>query len=147
MIIIGYPGIGKSTLASNNPEAYCYLSANDYKIYDNSVWMDRYCQDAIDEEPYSDVVFVDYYDEVLDRLNETNSRVIVVAPALDLRDEWVKKLLRRYQQTFQTTHYYDYSRVEHVYDKDVQYALENAREFYVIRNMKYKLHSILDELR
>lgn len=100
MIIIGYQGVGKSTLAKNNVEFIDLESSNFFvngKRQDN--WYIIYCSIAIHLSKQGKNVFVSSHEVVRRTLEASDEKVVVVYPSMALRDEWIKKLEDRYNLT------------------------------------------------
>ena len=123
MIIIGYQGIGKSTLAE---QYYNYLdleSTNTWfeengerKRWPN--WAEIYVNFAVDlssKQHYT--VFVSSHEvvrlELMKHVKET--QIAVCCPSLELKDQWIDRLQQRYDQS--------------KLDKDYR-ALMNAKDRY-----------------
>lgn len=102
MIIIGYQGIGKSTLARSasntiDLESGCFWNG-DYRPDD---WYVYYCQVAIDLSAQGNTVFTSSHQVVRDYLASLpkNELIAVCYPSLELKDEWIEKLRIRYERT------------------------------------------------
>lgn len=100
MIVIGYQGIGKSTLAEKKAgyidlESGCFWHngkrSDDWYIY--------YCQIAEHLSSQGNVVFVSSHKQVRDYLKSSNERIVCIYPAIYLGEEWKKKLRDRYDKT------------------------------------------------
>ena len=91
MIIIGYPGIGKSTLAGQNN--YIDLESSNFwnKGKRPDDWYIYYCNIALDLSRQGYVVFVSSHEAVRNRLKYaiTDERIICIYPSLELKDEWI----------------------------------------------------------
>ena len=100
MIIIGYPGIGKSTLAVGDNKYIDLESSlfNDYKGKKPKYWYHTYCKIAEDLSKQGYIVFVSCHKEVQDYLSTSNEIVALCYPALNLKNLWFGKLLSRYEQ-------------------------------------------------
>ena len=118
MIIIGYQGIGKSTLANNKGVRCIDLESGNFYVdgvrADN--WYKIYVQIAKHLSQQGYTVFVSSHKVVRDELANCGERVGACYPDLSLRDEWVAKLQARY----------DMSKL----DKDYR-ALMNAKDRYM----------------
>lgn len=100
MIVVGYPGIGKSTLAGRDHkyidlESSCFLV--DGERDDN--WYIPYCNIAEDLSRQGYVVFVSSHMSVRGRLSASLENVVAVYPSIDLKDAWIAKLTERYQES------------------------------------------------
>lgn len=117
MIIIGYQGIGKSTLAKSNLK---YIDLESGNFFVDGVraddWYKAYVQIAkhLSEQGYT--VFVSSHKVVRDALKEIGVPVGACFPSTKLKDEWIDKLQKRYDES--------------KLDKDYR-ALMNAKDRYV----------------
>ena len=106
MIIIGYQGIGKSSLCKAYGSSLQYIDLesslmkdpmHDNKRWDN--WAEIYCNIALSLSGQGYMVFVSSHKAVQDILIESKDDVIVIYPSKCIKGEWVKKLLERYKST------------------------------------------------
>ena len=99
MIIIGYPGIGKSTLAVGDNKYIDLESSlfNDDKGEKPKYWYHTYCKIAEDLSTQGYIVFVSCHKEVQDYLSASDEIVALCYPALELKNKWFQKLLNRYE--------------------------------------------------
>lgn len=99
MIIIGYQGIGKSTLASTNSQ-YIDLGSEcfwvDGKRADD--WYKPYCQIAEHLSKQGYIVFTSSHEVVRNYLGGmyTSEPIACIYPAIALKDKWLEKLETRY---------------------------------------------------
>lgn len=127
MIIIGYQGIGKSSLSGRH-DCIDLESSNFYvdgKKPDN--WYVMYCNVAFDLSRQGYIVFTASHQPVRDYFgehNETNQKICTCHPSVALKDEWINKLYERY--------FIDRT------EKNLR-ALRNAQERYVDN-----IHEIMD---
>ena len=100
MIIIGYPGIGKSTLAVGDNKYIDLESSlfNDEEGKKPKYWHQTYCKIAEDLSKQGYIVFVSCHKEVQDYLSTSNELVALCYPSLELKNLWFGKLLSRYEQ-------------------------------------------------
>ena len=147
MIIIGYQGIGKSTLAGKN---------NCIDLESGNFWVDGkraedwyipYCQIAnhLSEQGYT--VFVSSHEVVRRELEKSKERVVVVCPAIELRDEWVAKLEERYERTGLVKDFKAWKNAEDRYVANIYEIVSSGFETYCIRHMNYDLREIVKHLR
>ena len=106
MIVIGYQGIGKSTLCKVYGHGCTYIDLesgllkdpmNGNKRWDN--WANIYCNIALSLSDQGYMVFVSSHKDVQDILAESKDEVIAIYPSKKIKDEWIKKLLERYKKT------------------------------------------------
>lgn len=143
MIIIGYQGIGKSTLAGKN-NCIDLESGNfwvDGKRADD--WYIPYCQIAnhLSEQGYT--VFVSSHEVVRNELKKSDQKVFVVCPALYLRDLWIAKLEDRYNRTGLVKDFKAWKNAEDRYDENINKLLDSGFGVYAIDNMDYDLERLV----
>lgn len=100
MIVVGYQGIGKSTLAGRDRKFIDLESGNfwvDGKRADD--WYKPYCRIAEHLSQQGYVVFVSSHEVVRKQLLATSEPVVVAYPALELKSMWIDKLENRYSDT------------------------------------------------
>ena len=148
MIVVGYQGIGKSTLAGKNHQYIDLESGNfwvDGKRADD--WYKPYCQIAEHLSQQGYVVFTSSHEVVRNQLAKSSETVVVVHPAPHLKDEWIKKLHDRWQITGLDKDYKAYMNALDRYTENIQelktcdipYKLE-------ISVIDYDLEALLDYL-
>jgi hypothetical protein len=120
MIVIGYQGIGKSTLCKND-NSYIDLESSNFWVDGKRAddWYKPYCNIAEDLSRQGHVVFVSSHEVVRNRLLESDEFVLAVVPAPteEMKKVWISRLQHRY----------DTSKLE----KDYK-ALMNARDMYLV---------------
>ena len=100
MIIIGYPGVGKSTLAGRYKE-YIDLESSNWNNPDNTKpdnWWCSYGKVAEDLSRQGYRVFVSCHPQVQKYFKESNEYVILCYPDIELRDGWIDRLENRYEK-------------------------------------------------
>ena len=102
MIIIGYQGIGKSTLSKKSFK-YIDLESGNFWVRNHrySDWVQVYVNIAIDLSNQGYVVFVSSHKAVREEISKrcTDQAVVVIYPTLGLKDYWIEKLQERYDRT------------------------------------------------
>lgn len=104
MIIVGFPGIGKSSVTraydgDTNTTGYIDLESSNFVKDDN--WVKEYCNLAIDLELQGYKVFVSSHKAVREYLTERQDifqDIIEVFPLKELRTEWLD--IRRRRNTY-----------------------------------------------
>lgn len=97
MIVIGYQGIGKSSLAGRNNRFIDLESGNfwvDGKRAED--WYKPYCQIAEHLSQQGYIVFTSSHEVVRKQLENSSETIVVAYPSIELKDEWIDKLERRY---------------------------------------------------
>ena len=145
MIIIGYQGIGKSTLTKNNI-GYIDLESGNFwwngqRPHD---WYIYYCQIAEDLSRQRYVVFVSSHKEVREFLKNSEEVVIVIFPSILKRDEWVKKLKDRYEKSGKEKDYKAWMNAEDRYKENISELMRSGFYFIDIDDvLNYDLEEII----
>lgn len=146
MIIIGYQGIGKSTLAGY--KGCIDLESGNFWVDGKRAddWHIPYCQIAnhLSEQGYT--VFVSSHEVVRKELKKSDERVYCVFPSILLKDEWVKKLEERYDRTGLVKDFKAWKNAEDRYKENIAELMNSGFKFYEITVMNYKLKDIIHKL-
>ena len=145
MIVIGYQGIGKSTLAGRERRYIDLESGNfwvDGKRADD--WYKPYCKIAEHLSQQGYIIFTSSHEVVREQLKNSVETVVVVYPAIELKDQWIERLWNRYQESGLDKDYKAYANAKARYAENIQ-ELENSDIKYhiVLRSMDYDLDDIL----
>ena len=152
MIIVGYQGIGKSTLA-NNDTKYIDLESSNFFINGKRAddWYVPYCKiaESLSLQGYN--VFVSSH-EVVRRELEGISHVdkMIICPAPELKDEWIEKLRIRYENTKLIPqegekNYKAYMNAVDRYGDNIRVLMSESQfEVRTILNMDYCLKDIIE---
>lgn len=148
MIIIGYQGIGKSTLASAETKCIDLESGNfwvDGKRADD--WYKPYCQIAnhLSEQGYT--VFVSSHEVVRKELEKSNQYVCIVHPSVELENAWVYKLAKRYAMSKLDKDRKAYLNAKDRYKDNIIELMESPFVSYQIESIDYNLKDIVETLR
>lgn len=143
MIIIGYQGIGKSTLAGRDK---CIdLESSNFWIDGKRAedWYIPYCKIAnhLSEQGYT--VFVSSHAVVREELKKYQEKVIVICPCPDLKDEWIKKLEDRYLYTKLDKDYKAWKNAEDRYLENIEELTDGSFNWVYINRMTYNLAKII----
>lgn len=144
MIVIGYQGIGKSTLSGRDNKYIDLESGNfwvDGKRADD--WYKPYCKIAEHLSQQGYIVFTSSHEVVRKQLENSSEIVALVYPSVELKDEWIEKLENRYKESGLEK---DYKALMNAKDRYV----ENIRELeasniskLVLTKMNYDLEAAL----
>lgn len=143
MIIIGYQGIGKSTLAGRNN---CIdLESGNFWVNGKRAddWYVPYCQIAnhLSEQGYT--VFVSSHEVVRNELWKSKEKVIAVCPAVELKDEWIAKLEERYNRTGLDKDFKAWKNAEDRYVENIMEIAYSWVPVFWINGMGYSLEKII----
>ena len=123
MIIFGYPGIGKTTIAKDDYR-FIDLDSGDIlihgKYFRKKNWEETYCNVAMMLSKQGYFVFVSTHPKVISYIMRNTKDVCACYPDVSLRKEWVGALYERYldrpcRQTHNAWH-----RANVNYEKDVR---------------------------
>lgn len=157
MIIVGYQGIGKSTLAKGGNGFIDLESGNfwvDGKRDEN--WAQVYVNIARNLSAQGYHVFTSSHKAVRDCLREypavadcsgpmVRAIVAVCYPDLTLKDEWIAKLSSRYANTGLDKDYKAWKNAEAIYEENIR-DLMNEKEPFIqipIKSTDYSLEDVL----
>ena len=146
MIIIGFQGIGKSTLArlaSNviDLESGCFWNRN----YRHTDWYVYYCQIALDLSAQGNVVFTSSHQDVRYQFYrmEPHDDIAVCYPSLELKEFWIEKLQNRYERTKLLKDEKAWARASLCYEADITELMASPFDKIEIDSMFYDLHQLI----
>lgn len=144
MIIIGYQGIGKSTLANKNINYIDLESSNffiDGKRQEN--WFIIYCNIANHLSEQGKNVFVSSHEVVRESLKYSKEKVVVVYPSLKLKEQWLEKLQERYNITQLEKDYKALMNAKDRYEENIKELQNNDFTKIEIKDINYDLEKTL----
>lgn len=157
MIVIGFPGIGKSTYEGlwNGRDYIDFESSNFYyeeedgeKIRDPH-WIDYYINIILDMDTCEDrVIFVSSHADVQNRLSEyAKFKYIVIAfPTLDIKDKWIRRLEYRYQEDPSEKNRLALEYTKNNYEDMVNAARKSPFIKLPITSTQYNLINLIDKM-
>ena len=150
MIIIGYQGIGKSSVSGVQNNCIDLESSNFWhegKRPDD--WYIYYCNIAVDLSKQGFTVVVSSHKEVRDYLvnfmNETY--IVCVFPELYLKDEWIQRLQTRFDNDPSEKNFKALMNAKDRYIESVTEMEFSGHLYYGIDRIDYDLLSIVDYLK
>ena len=148
IIICGYQGIGKSTLAGKNNciDLESSLFEADGKKPDK--WWLIYSKVAVDLSCQGYTVFTSCHKLVREGLKIIcpSNRLVVVCPDWSLKEAWIKKLEERFIKTTSTKDLHAWERARDYFKEDISEIMEN-HNYYAIGSMDYKLADIVENIK
>ena len=147
MIIIGYPGVGKTSLAGRYNQ-YIDLESSNWNNPDNikpDNWWWSYGKVAEDLSRQGYRVFVSCHPSVQKYFEESNEYVMVLYPSIELKEEWIKRVSDRYERDRSMKNLAALNNVELYYDKQIS-SLNNSpfENKLVLKDMNYTLDNEID---
>lgn len=146
MIVIGYQGIGKSTLAGKNK----FIDLESGNMWVNGKraedWYIPYCQMAVHLSQQGFTVFTSSHEVVRDQLKNYNEKVVVCYPSEELKSFWIEKLHERWIKSGLDKDYKALANAEARYSDNIK-ELVNEKEFYhlIITDMNYNLKQMIEK--
>lgn len=155
MIVIGYPGIGKTTLAKCSP-FYIDLESSCFKYWDEENqrfrrwdnWAEIYANVAVDLNGNHDVL-VSSHKLVRDALLKHPSKpdIVVCCPVVTLKEAWIKRLQERYEKSRSEKDQAALVNAETSFTTQVNDLLAEGLPVIEIKSMDYKLSTLLVEYK
>ncbi len=145
MIIIGYQGIGKSTLANKDINYIDLESGNfwiDGKRHED--WYIPYCNIAEPLSRQHKNVFVSSHEVVRNRLQESKEKVVVIYPSIKLKKQWINKLEKRYNETNLEKDYKALMNAKDRYEENIKELEKNNFIKIEIFDIDYDLEELLE---
>jgi Cdc6-like AAA superfamily ATPase len=153
LIVIGYPGIGKSTVAKSSHNNIIDFESS--LFYINNIrqpdWYKIYAKQATELAKQGYIVLVSSHKEVRDEFAKyiPNSAfdIVTIAPAYNLEKEWINKLRERYIADSTQKNFVAYMNVMQHYYKDISDMASDTRFSHIfIDSMDYILEKILSDV-
>ena len=149
MIISGYPGIGKSTLAGRYKE-YVDLESSNWNNPDNTKpdnWWWSYGKVAEDLSRQGYRVFVSCHPQVQKYFEESSEYVMVCYPSLELKVHWIDKLNTRYENDRSMKNLAALNNVQLFYNKQIKTLEESTfKHKCILKDIDYTLDSEIDNV-
>ena len=146
MIISGYQGIGKSTVAGKNN---CIDLESGSFVVDgvrSDDWYKAYCQVANHLSSQGYVVLVSSHKVVIRELEKSKEKVCVIFPGRALKELWVSRLKERYDKTGLEKDFKAFANAEKKYDESIIELMNCNLQRYEITDMNYDLEKIVNNL-
>lgn len=150
MIIIGYQGIGKSSVSDIETGCIDLESSNFWHAGERpDDWHIYYCNIAVDLSEQGYTVFVSSHKAVRDYLTNymLSTMVVCVFPSPDLKDEWIKRLQDRYEKEPSVKNYKAMMNAKERFVNNVKELHDFGHLYYEIEDMDYDLMDIVKHLR
>ena len=147
MIIIGYPGVGKTSLAGRYNQ-YIDLESSNWNSPDNiklDMWWWSYGKVAEDLSRQGYRVFVSCHPSVQKYFEESNEYVMVLYPSLELKENWIKRVADRYDRDRSMKNLAALNNVELYYDNQIRLLDDSQfKNKLVLKDMNYTLDNEID---
>jgi len=144
MIIIGYQGIGKSTLARKS-KGFIDLESSSFYVNGKrpTDWHYYYNRIAENLSQQGYVVFVSSHKPVRDFFKTSDERVIIICPAKELKDEWIQKLRTRYENNRTEKNLRALRNAEERFEENIDELMRDGIQTIQIDDMRYDLENLI----
>ena len=144
MIYVGYPGIGKSTLAKKDLKYIDLESCNTYVDGEKPEnWEKLYINFAVDLSNQGYDVFVSSHKVVSEELKMRGEKFYAIVPAIELKDKWIEKLKNRYYNSGLPKDFRALMNADELYEKNVKDIINDCENCIVITDINYELKKML----
>ena len=148
MIVVGYQGIGKSTLSQ---KSFKYIDLESSALRKDDIrwhnWYEPYCMIAEWLSKQGDTVFVSSHKEVRDYLNKfCKEPFCAVVPSENLKDEWINKLRKRYKQFPTDKNYRAYMNAVDRFTENIREIKNDIKDTREIKSMTYELYTLIADI-
>ena len=144
MIVIGYQGIGKSTMAHLN-KYYIDLESGCFWIHGKRAedWYKPYCKMAEHISAQGHCVFVSSHEVVRNELKHSFEKVVCCVPAPELKDAWIERLRVRYEESKLDKDYRAWKNAEDRYEENIKEIANSGFPVVWIKKIPYDLSALL----
>ena len=146
MIIIGYQGIGKSTLAKDSLK-YIDLESGNFWINGerDEQWYKPYCNIANHLSAQGYTVFTSSHKEIREELKNSNEIVKIAFPSLELKTDWLIRLTNRYNESMLEKDYKALINASLYYEDNINDLMNEPFDKIVINNIDYNLRELIEK--
>lgn len=147
MIIIGYQGIGKSSIAGRNDIIDLESSNFWFRGERPKNWYIYYCNIAEHLSKQGYIVFVSSHEVVRNWLKNTcTESLYCIFPSITLQNEWLSRLKARYETTYTEKDYKAWVNAAKHYEQNIEDLEKSGIQFYKIDDIDYRLQDVVDYL-
>lgn len=150
MIISGFPGIGKTTIANSFKYRIIDFESSLFKTNKNGRidnWEEIYCKVANDLSKQGYIVFVSCHNEVRNYFKNHQIDYAVIFPIKELKYEWITKLRKRFEKMASNKNKNALNKAEENYEEFIDDILVNDINKIPITDMEYKLEDLIEEAK
>ena len=144
MIVIGYQGIGKSTLAR---ESKGFIDLESSSFYVNGKrptdWHYYYNRIAENLSRQGYVVFVSSHMPVRDYFKTSDERAVIICPSKELKDEWIRRLQDRYHSNMTEKNLRALRNAVERFNENIDELIHDGIPSILLRDMHYSLETVI----
>ena len=159
LIICGYPGIGKSSIAGWNncidlESSYFSRDEEGFALCDED-WVTRYCKLAFDIARQGFTVLLSCHVAVRNKLKEIKDMksnyfcppVVIFCPRADMKEAWGIRLMKRYNETNLDKDFRAFEGAIRYWNKNMLHMTEQDFPIYRPRSIDYDLRDYILKIR
>ena len=153
IIVIGYQGIGKTSLVARGlANTVIDFESSLFKVDDkkNPDWYKIYCRQAVSIAKQGFTVLISSHKCVREELTtykQDGFAIVTITPTYALKDKWIDRLEKRYKKDPNDKNFAAWKNAEEHFIENVnEIASEPAFSHIFIDSMDYSLRSILNSL-
>lgn len=158
LIICGYPGIGKSSIAGWNncidlESSYFSRDEEGFALWDED-WVTKYCKLAFDIARQGFTVLLSCHVTVRNKLKEIKMKseyfyppVVIFCPRADMKEVWGIRLMKRYNETNLDEDFRALEGGIHYWNKNMVHMGEQGFPIYCPNSINYDLRDYVLKIR
>lgn len=147
MIFCGYQGVGKSSIC-NRENGYIDFESSNFFVNEMrpNMWVDIYINQALSLNEQGYDVFLSTHKTLRNRLNELNIDFVVITPCIDLKEQWIERLTKRYRNNPSIKNMKALNNAEECYEENVNDLCSESKVI-MITNPEYDLKDFIEEYK
>lgn len=144
MIVIGYQGIGKSTLARKS-KGFIDLESSSFYVNGKrpTDWHYYYNRIAENLSKQGYVVFVSSHMPVRDYFKTSDERAVIICPSKELKDEWIRRLQDRYHSNMTEKNLRALRNAVERFNENIDELIHDGIPSILLRDMHYSLETVI----
>lgn len=150
-VVVGYQGVGKSTLTAQNSSKFVDLESSCFWVDGERYpkWYIPYVNLAVDIASQGHIVFVSSHKEVREQLRfrdfPENVHFCGCVPSINLEELWIEKLYIRYLNSNNWKDYKAFLNAKDRYAANIQEIKDDISVICEITSMEYDLNQLLQD--
>ena len=147
MIFCGYQGVGKSSIC-NRENGYIDFESSNFFVNEMrpNMWIDIYINQALSLNEQGYDVFLSTHKALRNRLNELNIDFTVITPSIDLKEQWIERLTKRYKHNPSIKNMKALKNAEECYEENVNDLCSESKVI-MITSTKYDLKDFVEDYK